>query len=115
MLDNGLLRVTLNSGSIDVYDYRTGLHAKELNAFTDTGCSGDFWVHRQPYSNRTITSKGAPTQIELLENSSLSATYRMTCVLQIPAGLNEDKTARIEQTYETKIVTDITLKKGRHA
>jgi mannosylglycerate hydrolase len=111
VLDNGLLRVTLNSGSIDVYDYRTGLHAKELNAFTDTGCSGDFWVHRQPYSNRTITSKGAPTQIELLENSSLSATYRMTCVLQIPVGLNEDKTARLEQTRETKIVTDITLKK----
>ncbi len=112
VLDNGLLRVTLNSGSIDVYDYRTGLHAKELNAFTDTGCSGDFWVHREPYYNRIITSKGAPTQIELIENSSLSATYRMTCTLQIPAGLNEDKSARLEQTYETKIITDITLKKG---
>ena len=50
--------------------------------------------------------------MELVENSSLSATCRMTCWMPIPAGLNEARTARLAETVETAIITDITLKKG---
>lgn len=111
VLDNGLLRITLNAGSIDVYDYETKTAVSGLNAFTDIGSSGDFWVHREPYKNTHISSKGASSQIELIENSSLSATYRMKIKMDIPEGLNKERTARTEKTIPTEITTDITLKK----
>ena len=112
VLDNGRLRVTVGSGEVTVYDYETGRTTQGLCAFTDTGSSGDFWVHREPYANSHLTSRGGRTQVELVENSSLSATCRMTCWMPIPAGLNEARTARLAETVETAIITDITLKKG---
>ncbi len=111
VLDNGKIRVTLNNGSIEVFDYETGLCAKELNAFTSIGSSGDFWVHREPFYNTHVSSKQGRTKIELMENSSLRATYRMTCYMEIPVGLNEARTKRLEQTNTVAVSTDITVHK----
>lgn len=111
ILDNGRLRVTLREGFVDVLDYETGVEAKEVNAFASTGSCGDFWIHREPARNSTITSLYGPTQVELLENSSLRATYRMICTMFVPKGLNEARTARLDERTELVIHTDITLEK----
>lgn len=111
VLDNGKLRVTVENGSLTVYDYETKRKAEGVCAFTDIGSSGDFWVHREPYSNSHITSKGGVTQVEMVENSSLSATCRMICKMDVPVGLNEARTARTAETRQIKLITDITLKK----
>ena len=46
-----------------------------------------------------------------MENSSLRATYRMTCYMEIPVGLNEARTKRLEQTNTVAVSTDITVHK----
>lgn len=113
VLDNGKIRATLENGSISVYDYETGLTCKNLNAFTSIGSSGDFWVHREPDHNTQITSIGGQTSIELVENSSLRATYRMTCLMDIPKGLNGMRNARSKQTVPTAVQTEVTLQKDK--
>lgn len=113
VLDNGLIRVTIgNNGSINVYDYATKKCYSGLNCFTDTGSSGDFWVHREPCYNRIITSKGGAAQIELIQNSGLSATCRIVMKMDIPEDLTEDKMSRSLHTINTEIVSKVTVSKG---
>lgn len=111
VLDNGLLRITLKNGYIDVYDYETGHLSEGVNSFTSTGSNGDFWVHREPYYNTSVTSKYCRTKIEITENSALRATCRMTAFMDIPVGLNENRTRRLDETRTVKIKSEITLKK----
>ena len=107
MLDNGLIKVTiLPNGTLNVYDYETGKSYHELHALRDIGSSGDFWVHREPFHNSVVSSKGGAAQIELLENSGLLATYRVTVNMDIPE--NNRRGAKVK----TAIVTDITVRKN---
>ena len=112
VLDNGLLRITIQpNGTLDVYDYETGKTTSGLNTIYDIGSAGDFWVHREPYHNSILSNKGGTAKIELITNSSLSATYRITITLDVPESLNESRAARSKYTISTKIATEVTLKK----
>ena len=113
VLDNGLLRITIQpNGTLDVYDYETEKTVSGLNTLYDIGSAGDFWVHREPYYNSTLSNKGGAARIELIANSSLSATYRITVTLDIPESLDESRTARSHHTVPTEIATEVTLKKA---
>lgn len=112
VLDNGRIRVTLQDGYVDVHDYETGLTATGLNAFESTGSCGDFWVHRIPFHNTTVTSVHGRTKIELLENSSLRAVCRMTCTMDIPRGLNEARNRRLDETDPVEVVSTVTVCRG---
>lgn len=113
VLDNGLLRITIQpNGTLDVYDYETEKTVSGLNTLYDIGSAGDFWVHREPYYNSTLSNKGGAARIELIANSSLSATYRITVTLDIPESLDESRTARSRHTVPTEIATEVTLKKA---
>lgn len=112
-LDNRLLRVQINAnGTVDVTDLQTGFTAKGLNLFIDTGCSGEIWIHRTPPADRIVTTIGSNARISLVRNSSLSATFRVEVVLDIPESLTQDEKARSPHTIPTKISTEITLSKG---
>ena len=112
VMDNGLIRVTIEAnGTVDVYDHETKQHTQGLNAFYDIGSSGDFWVHREPYRNSHICSKGGAAKIERIENSRLLATYRITVRMDIPEGLSECRTERSAHTIATDIVTEVTVRK----
>ena len=113
VLDNGLIKATVNpNGTVDVYDYETGHTMYGLNTLYDVGSAGDFWVHREPYYNSIISTKGGSAEIALVMNSGLAATYRVTTVMNIPESLDESRTVRSRHTVPTEIVTDITLKKN---
>ena len=113
VLDNGLLRITIQpNGTLDVYDYETEKTVSGLNTLYDIGSAGDFWVHREPYYNSILSNKGGAARIELIANSSLSATYRITVTLDIPESLDESRTARSHHTVPTEIATEVTLKKA---
>ncbi len=113
VLDNGLLRITIQpNGTLDVYDYETEKTVSGLNTLYDIGSAGDFWVHREPYYNSILSNKGGAARIELIANSSLSATYRITVTLDIPESLDESRTARSRHTVPTEIATEVTLKKA---
>jgi len=113
VMDNGLLKVTVESdGIINVYDYETKKTYNGLNCFTDTGCSGDFWIHRTPFYDQTITSRGTPAKIECIRNSGLSATCRVSIAMDIPESLTGNKMSRIRHVIPTAIVSEITVNKG---
>lgn len=112
VLDNGLICVTLRDGCVDVHDYETGLSASGLNMFESTGSCGDFWVHRVPFANTTVTSLHGKTKLELLENSALRAVCRMTCTMDIPRGLNESRSRRLDVTDPVDVVSTITVTRG---
>jgi alpha-mannosidase len=113
VMDNGLIRLTINpNGSLDAYDYENEKTYKGLNNFTDTGCSGDFWVHREPFNNETISSLGNSAKISMIENSSLSATVRVKIVMEIPEKLVEKRSQRSEKLIPLEIVSEITMSKN---
>ena len=113
VLDNGLLRVTVQpNGTLDVYDYETGKTSCGLNTINDIGSAGDFWVHREPYRNTILSTKGGAARIELVMNSALAATYRITTVLEIPESLTESRTARSRHSIPTPVATEVTLRKN---
>ncbi|MBO5008699.1 MAG: hypothetical protein J6D26_07675 [Clostridia bacterium] len=113
VLDNGFIRAEIKSdGTIDVYDYETNKRYTKLHYFEDTGCSGDFWVHREPESNRVISSIGMNTTISLVRNSSLCATYRVKIDMSIPKSLSQDKKSRSDENTINQIVYEVTLAKN---
>lgn len=113
VMDNGLIRLTINqNGSVDVYDYETEKTYKGLNYFTDTGSSGDIWVHREPFKNEAITSLGGSAKVSVIENSGLSATCRVKVVMDIPEKLIESRSQRSEKLVPLEIISEITLKKN---
>lgn len=113
VMDNGRIRVTLRDGFIDVEDHETGLTASGLCAFESVGSSGDFWVHREPMHNTTVTSVHGKTKLELLENSALRAVCRMTCTMDIPRGLNAARDRRSAETDPVEVATTITVTRGK--
>lgn len=113
VLDNGLVRVTINNdGTIDILDYETGKIYGGLNYYTDTGCSGDFWVHREPANNHTITTKGGSCRISLVKNSGLYASCVVSMIMEIPGNLTENKKSRSSSLIPTEISYEVTLNKG---
>jgi len=113
ILDNGLVKVTVNpNGSVDILDCEAGITYKELNVFSDSGCSGNLYAFKMPDENRVISSKGCNAEISLIRNSYLTATYRVAIVMNIPAGLEVDRKSRSKTTIPTEIVSEITLSKG---
>ena len=113
MLDNGLLRVKVNqNGTIDITDLETGSIYEGLNVFTDTGSSGDMWIHREPVHNQKITSYGNNAEIALVKNSYLSATLKIDVIFNIPDGLTEDRKSRSCYTTPTTVSTEVTLAKN---
>ncbi|MEG1442440.1 MAG: glycoside hydrolase family 38 C-terminal domain-containing protein, partial [Oscillospiraceae bacterium] len=110
VLDNGILKLKINSdGTLSVYDYETKTLHDNINSFTDTGCSGDFWVHREPFMNQTISSKGFSTKISLVRNSFLKATYEIETKMEIPKSLNHNKEKRSSENTDLTIKTAVTL------
>ena len=113
VLDNGLIRVHANAdGTIDVYDYETKKSYKEIHHFTDSACSGDFWVHREPENSIQYSSKPALTELGITDNSSLKATLVIKKIMNIADGLSFDKKSQSDAIKPLIITSKITLCKG---
>jgi mannosylglycerate hydrolase len=110
VLDNGVLRITVQpNGTLTVQDLRTGRTFDHLNQFTDIGSSGDFWVHRQPPYNSTISSLVGCAKVEITENSNLRARLTITVDMEIPEGLTPDRSRRSDLLISTRIRSTVTL------
>ncbi|MBP3361596.1 MAG: hypothetical protein J6N52_12115 [Clostridia bacterium] len=112
ILDNGCIRAEIQpDGRINVYDYKTKREYKGLHYFEDTGCSGDFWVHREPQKNSVVSSVGMPAKISIIRNSGIKATIRVHIDMEIPKSLTETRIARSEENVIVPIIYDVTLEK----
>ncbi len=112
VLDNGLIKVeAAANGSLSLQDIETGYKTSGLNVFSDSGDSGDMWVHRVPNNNEIINSSGCAARISFLENSALKATMRIKITLDIPKSLSMDRKSRSDSLVPTTLITDVTVNK----
>ncbi len=126
-LENAFLRVTIHeNGSFDLLDKRTGHVFENQHVFEDSGEAGHAWRHVPPAYDRVLTSEGCRARIELLQDTPLSASYRVHLTLDVPVSLREgrgdeirrldaegDDASRSEETVPLDITSTYTLRVDR--
>lgn len=109
--ENDFVSFVINeNGTIDVTEKQTGRTFKGLNRFEDTGDCGNSYNYLQTGDKITRYS-GENVSIELVENNSVSATYKITSVMDIPTGLNGENNRSLE-TIPHVIDTFVTINSG---
>jgi len=116
-LENEFLRADFRAdGTLDLMEKESGAVYTGLHSLLDEGENGNGWEWRAPSEDRVITSAGAPARLELVENSALLATIRVTFRMSIPSGIEHDDghhyARRSEHEEEMVVSSDFTLRKG---
>jgi mannosylglycerate hydrolase len=121
-MENEFLNVTINSdGTITLLDKSTGQTYPNLHYFIDEGEAGTAWQHRPLMQDQVISSLGSPVRISLVDNSHLSATFRVDYAMQIPARFEHSElvdhdnmfldTYRSEDTKPLRMTSYFTLQR----
>ena len=111
-MENEFLRVKINSnGTLDVTDKTTGKTFGSLGYFIDQGEVGNAWRHQAPSDDDVITSISESAKILKVEDTPLSATFRIDINLDIPEKCL-DEAKRSDKFVSLPITQFITIKKG---
>jgi len=109
-MENEFLKVTINSdGSLNILNKTTSRSYTRLNAFEDGGDAGTPWYYVRPKNDWICRTQNVPAAIELIENTALAATYRVTYKLLAPVALSSDKKRRRKKERTIEIVSDVRL------
>lgn len=113
-MENKHLKVEINSdGTYNVTSKLTGQIFNGLGFYEDGGDVGDYWQRVEPSYNKIFYSKGIPAIICLKEDGPLVTTYACDITMQVSAKADKNErfaTARVDQTAELIITTELTLK-----
>jgi len=128
-MENEYLRVKIqNDGTLSVLHKETDVTYSGLNYFQDNGEAGHAWMHHDPAQDQVIDSRGFPTRIALEEDGPLRACFRVDCLMEVPARLEENSgdpwrrldgignaAGRSEETVPMTITSRVVLRKrARH-
>lgn len=116
-LENEYLRAEFASdGTLSLLHKPSGKVYPGLHVFEDGGEAGEPWTRKPPARDKIITSRGAPAQIAIADNSHLSGTIQVRTEMMIPVGLEHDTeyhdTWRTEEEAPLVIKSFFTLRKG---
>lgn len=112
-MENEFFRLRFNTdGTFDVTDKRNGRTYPTQLLFEDTGEADSVYVHREPSEDRQRIYSSRAESICCLFDTPLGSAYEICTELQIPDGLNADKTKRSEILKSLKIKAEISLMKG---
>ncbi len=108
-VENRFLTMTIESdGGLTVVDKQTNLTFNHLNHFFDVEDTGDEYTYCSLSQNsQTISTKELPATVTCLESGPLRVTFRIERILQIPAGLTEDRQKRSADTVPLPITSDV--------
>ena len=111
---NGHLNFTIApDGGLDIHDKVTGRRYMGLGHLVDVEDTGDEYTYCPfPDGSHSITTAGAPAIITQTESGPCRAAFRIERVLNLPAGLTPDRTARSAETVAIHIITDVHLYAG---
>jgi mannosylglycerate hydrolase len=91
VMENEYLLVILDAdGTFSVLHKETDTFYEDLNYFQDNGEAGHAWMHHDPARDQVIDSRGFPVRISLEEDGPLQTAYRVDCMMQVPARLEEN-------------------------
>lgn len=116
MLSNGLINVSPYEGGIAVLkgeaddtDEESGLFFGGLGIYEDGGDVGDEYRYRKPVRDRVVTTLGESPDMEIIDNSPVSATLKMRTTLRLPASATSDYQGRADDTVECPVTTWFTV------
>jgi len=110
-MENEFLKVTINSdGSLNILNKTTGRLYTRQNTFEDGGDAGTPWYYIRPENDRTCQTQDiVADKIDLVENTTLAATCRITQTLSVPVSLTVNKKRRRKKERTIEIVSDVRL------
>ena len=126
-LDNEHLNVTIHAnGSYSLKDKQSNHTYEGLGIYEDTGDIGNEYMFKQSADGLTISSAQSEVELEVLENSRLSAQVLVKTILTVPVSADQrlleereqlvwhpDRLAmRSKETTDIRINTILTLNKG---
>ncbi len=112
-IENSRVRVeAAPDGTLTIIDKQTGAVYRDCNLLEDTEDAGDEYNFSPAQTSRTITSKGAPGRVSLVESGPARAALRIDFTLTLPAGLTEDRCARTEETVDLPVSVHVSLQPG---
>ena len=102
--ENRFIRFNIeNDGTVTLYDKLSNKEYKGLNLIEDVGDMGDAYNFVQTKDGKTVYA--SLKDIEIEEQSEFFATYKITSVIDVPKGLDENK----NRTYEAFLHTVTTF------
>jgi len=113
ILENEYIRLAINSnGSFDLLDKKTGYIFESAHIFEDGGDMGDEYNYSPPMTDQTFTTVDSDPEMELIANSPLFATVKVTHQLQVPTGISSDRKSRKKELTPFQIVSFITVNRN---
>ncbi|GEN55580.1 glycosyl hydrolase [Halolactibacillus alkaliphilus] len=89
-MENDYLTVEIaQNGSLNITDKRTAKKYRGLNVYEDTGDIGNEYMYKQSSDGLVRTTENEVAQIELVEDSPISATYKITHEWLLPESAQE--------------------------
>jgi len=110
-LENEHLRITVDGHhGLQVQHKALGWTLQGLHQLQDVADRGDTYNFSPLPGDRPITA--GIEECTLTERGPVRATLRLRHVLEIPAGLQQDRGARSAETVQQEIITDVSLWQG---
>jgi alpha-mannosidase len=112
-LENEHLVVAVDpgDGTLTVTDRASGLSYPGLNGLRDVGDAGDTYNHSRPAGDPLLTWSGPP-RLDWVEQGPARSTLRVTREWSLPAGLAEDRQARVAERVPLTVHSEISLAAG---
>ena len=115
-ISNGLVMVSPYFGGVTVYDHKAietaqvrGQYFDTLGILEDGGDVGDEYLYRKPLCERIITTLGSSPEIEIIDNSPVSATLKLSTVMNLPVAEEPDAQGRCAETVECPVTSYYTI------
>jgi alpha-mannosidase/mannosylglycerate hydrolase len=112
LLENGLVRLAFDpDGTVTLTDLATGEVYPGLNAFADGGDTGDGYKYVPPATDRIVTGL-SDVSVAVTASGPFVQSAVVRGILVVPAGLTDDKKARLSETVCLRISSTFTLRHG---
>ena len=114
-LRNESLEVRVHpNGTFDLTDLKSGVVHTGLNVVEDTEDIGDEYDYSPGPDSLTITSADVATgKVRVVEDTGLRGVLEAAFVLQLPARITDDRTARSDELVDCGVRVTVALTKGR--
>lgn len=113
VLENEHLRVVIApNGTLTITDKATGQIFRDLAYFEDGGDAGDGYTYSYPMFDRVVNTLGASPRIARLADGPVVQRYAIEYDLVLPAGLDDERRRRLEQTVVCPLRVVVSLAEG---
>ncbi len=108
--ENDHIAITVSSdGTFYLLDKENDRAYTTFMVFEDGGDVGDGWNYRKPAFDKVVTSLGAPSQVNVIENSPVRVVFEVVTRMELPEKIAPDRQSRSCDTVSCTIKSYITL------